>query len=63
MKKILNLKNLFMSLSRQRVLINYLVTPFDRAMARSNETFICAILEQVKLVASTLHGHCDKGIL
>ena len=43
--KILNLNNLYMSLSRRRVVIYYLGTSFDRVMARSNETFIRAILE------------------
>ena len=37
-------------------------TSFNRVMARSHETYIRAILEQVKLVAIILHGQCDKGI-
>ena len=42
--------------------IYYSATSFDRSIARSNETLIRAILEQIKLVAIILHGHCDKGI-
>ena len=47
--------------SRRHVLIYYSATSFDRVMARSNETFIRAILEQVGLVAIILHGLIDKG--
>ena len=61
MIKILNLTNLCMSLSRRRMVIYFSATPYDRVMARSNETFIRAILEQVKFVAIILHGHCNQG--
>ena len=40
----------------------YSATSFDRVMVESNETVIRAILEQVKLVAIILYGHCVTGI-
>ena len=51
-----------MSLSRRRVVIYYPATSFDRAITRSNETYIRTLLEQVELVAIILHAHCDKRI-